>query len=399
MTQKDLVTLADRLDEGTNDLSKVIRTSRVLEAVADGTAALLAYLDCGLRFVWANHAFLDRCGRTLEELTDIPYTDVFTQHAPRRAFEHARETGETVHTHGQSYALHPAPQQSASYWDCTVSPEFDDARCVCGFVVSLADVTESVSRAEKRSEELEEMYQREHNIAQVFQRTLLPEVNLSRDGYRIIADYHPALDEAEVGGDFYDVFDIGQGRLAFVMADVSGKGLKAAVYTAMTKNMVRAYVHEDPSPARVLEKLNSALCDYTPEELFITAFYGVLDTGRNTLTYADAGHDEPLMLCQCTKRVTPLDVTGIALGVVPGSRYSEFEVYMHPGDMLLLYTDGITDARSEGHFLGTNGITEVLQSTAHRGAEEVMRAIFQAATCVTGGKLRDDAAVLVVESE
>ncbi len=217
-------------------------------------------------------------------------------------------------------------------------------------------------------------------------------------GYRIAADYKPALREAEVGGDFYDVFELSDGRLALVMGDVSGKGLPAAVHTAMAKYMLRAYAHEDPEPGHVLERLNRVMCDCTPDEVFITVFYGVLDPGTRVLTYANGGHDEPLLQSRSPGGSIALDVTGRAIGAFPGSCYSQRTLELAPGDVLLIYTDGITDARNEGRFFGRDGLSEVLAANAEGSEEFIVGAVLAAASDVAAGQLHDDAAVVVVKA-
>jgi PAS domain S-box-containing protein len=244
---------------------------------------------------------------------------------------------------------------------------------------------------------LKEAYEREHKIADVLQHAVLPEVSMNMPGVGIAASYHPALSEAEVGGDFYDVFHLSHGRIAVVMGDVSGKGLDAAVHTAMAKYMLRAYVHQDPRPSYVMERLNEAVCAYTPDEIFITIFYGILDPAERTLIYTGAGHDRPLHYSHTNKSITPLDVTGAAIGIMPEATYRQSAISLAAGDILLFYTDGITDARHNNMFFGTERLMKIL--TTHAGHHEgrIVKAVVSAAMKFARGKLRDDAAVLAVK--
>ena len=129
-----------------------------------------------------------------------------------------------------------------------------------------------------------------------------------------------------------------------MIADVAGKGLKAAVYTAMTKYMLRAYALEESAPELVLARLNEALSACTPTEVFVTLIYGILNAEEGTFTYASAGHEHPIHYSMSARAGTMLDVTGRALALLQGSSYTTQTVLIDRGDVLLLYTDGVTDA-------------------------------------------------------
>lgn len=258
-------------------------------------------------------------------------------------------------------------------------------------------VFRDITQIKEAQSTLKKAYDRERRIADVLQQAMLPKISQNLPGLGIVAAYHPALEEAQVGGDFYDVFILPDGRVAVVMGDVSGKGLDAAVHTAMAKYMLRAYAHEDPEPVCVIDRLNKALSDYTPIELFITIFYGVIDPAAQTLTYVDAGHDQPLIYCRQTGEIMELDVTGSAAGIIPISKYRQHEVTLAEGDVLLVYTDGISDARKDGRFFGTEAMAGVLLENAQNDEQCIADKVFEAAQAFNDGDLRDDAAVLVVK--
>lgn len=247
-------------------------------------------------------------------------------------------------------------------------------------------------------EALEVAYKREHRIADTLQRALIPDVRVSLTGYEVVARYQPALLEAEVGGDFYDVFTLNDGRIAMAMGDVSGKGLQAAVHTAMAKYMLRAYAYDDPDPCHVLTRLNEAMCCSTPDDLFVTVFYGVLDQTQHTFVYGSAGHDGPLVYSPSASGVIPLDSTGCVCGMFPGAHYGHGSLKLSGGDVLLIYTDGITEARSSGRLFGADGLAEVLAISARGDHRDITDAVFEAAIAFGGGALRDDAAVLVLKA-
>lgn len=241
-------------------------------------------------------------------------------------------------------------------------------------------------------------YQRERKISETLQRAFLPEVP-SRVGKFEIADiYESALAEAEVGGDFYDVIHVLPGKLVIVMADVSGKGLDAAIHTAMLKYTVRAYASEHDNAVDIVSRLNETVCRYIGGQAFITLFYGLLDTETATLEYVNAGHELPLLYGESRGMCMRLTTTGTALGVVEGYRYASEEIAFVPGDVLLMYTDGATEVRRDGEFLGIEGLESMFCEVASGGARDIVRAMERRIKEYAKGVLRDDMALLVVKS-
>lgn len=264
----------------------------------------------------------------------------------------------------------------------------------------IQDITER-KHAEKEqartTEALEKAYLREHRIADVLQQSLIPELDVNIDGCQIIARYLPALDEAEVGGDFYDLIHLPDGRLALLVGDISGKGLTAAVHTAMLKYMLRAYIHDNPKPRTVLKRLNRAIYNSTIEDMFVTVLYCVFDPFSGSLTCASAGHDLPLYYNGKTRATTLLNIKGCAIGIKHDSAYTESHIQLNDGDGLIIYTDGVTDARNKGNFLNVEGLAKIVEETADLDSADIIDAIFKAVVSTSGGRLRDDAAVLVVK--
>jgi serine phosphatase RsbU (regulator of sigma subunit)/sensor domain CHASE-containing protein len=247
-------------------------------------------------------------------------------------------------------------------------------------------------------ESLQAAYDREHHIALILQHALVEDIHVAEPEYELIARYQPALAEAEVGGDFYDVFPVSDCRKAVVIGDVAGKGLSAAIYTAMVKYMLRGFAHENPQPGDALTRLNAAVCDYTPEDTFITLFFGLLDPKAGTLEYASAGHDCPLLYHGATGEISQLASTGTVIGTLEGASYGCREVEVRPGDTLILYTDGITDARDGGSALGAEGLTEVVRASGEADAHTILDAAFSAACEAANCNWPDDAAAMVIKT-
>jgi sigma-B regulation protein RsbU (phosphoserine phosphatase) len=242
-------------------------------------------------------------------------------------------------------------------------------------------------------------FEREQRIAQAFQRDLLPEPRPGIAGLEVARKSIAALPlQADVGGDFYDVHVISETQLGVVIGDVAGKGLAAAPRTAMVKCVLRAFAFESPSPGQVLERLNRLLHRTMEGEQFVTLFYGLLDVEKGELTYANAGHELPLMLRRGSGDPELLETTGPLLGLDSASSYHEVRTRIGEGDTLVLYTDGFTEARRGDEFLEVKGLASILdtyrEATAHAMVESVSQSVHK-----KYGSLRDDATILVVKRE
>ena len=247
--------------------------------------------------------------------------------------------------------------------------------------------------------ELQAAYDREKKIAETLQNRLLPDVPPLIDSIEFAHKYQAALGEAEIGGDFFDLFALGPHHWGIVMSDVSGKGLKAAVQTAMIKYTLRGFALENPdAPGQVLARVNDVLCSsMSNHDGFVTLFYGVLNTQSGEMTYASAGHEPPLCReASGAAREWP-GSDGIALGCFPGAVYAEKTAVLAPGDLLLLYTDGLTEARAaDGEFLGSEGLLRLLPR-ADLSAAEAVQTLYAQVSDFAGDVRRDDVALLLLK--
>lgn len=245
----------------------------------------------------------------------------------------------------------------------------------------------------------EEMLKRERKIAETLQEAIVPAQIVSRQGdYAFYVVYEPAYKEAEIGGDFYDVFDLGDGKVGVLIGDVAGKGLAAAVHVAATRYAVRGYAYADPRPARVLAWANDVLCrESADESRTLTAFFAVVDTRLHTMTYASAGHEPPIAVDR-EGRCINLTSTGTLLGMLPETPYGEESLRIDDIERIVMVTDGITEARPPGGALFTEGgLTDYLLRNRTAPGPVVAVGLVAAAMEHAGGPLRDDAAVVVLE--
>ncbi len=189
----------------------------------------------------------------------------------------------------------------------------------------------------------QEQIRREFQLAQDIQKTFLPEKLPEIEGWDIDVRWRPAL---QVGGDFYDVIWINETEVGFLIADVSDKGLPAALYMTVTRTIIHTAASEGNSPLDTLFLVNKRLLENSREGLFITAFYGVLNTVSGELVYANAGHNKPLLLRANRQDAVWLEKGGMPLGVAAPLDLENKIIQMRKGDYLVMYTDGVTEARS-----------------------------------------------------
>ena len=240
----------------------------------------------------------------------------------------------------------------------------------------------------------------ELEVANVIQRSLLPPIT---EGYPARAELAVAasMDTAkEVGGDFYDAFFVDRDRLAFVIADVSGKGIPAAMFMVSSKTVIQNCVRDYPSLAEAVAEVNSSLCRNNTAEMFVTAWIGVLHLPSGKLTFVNAGHNPPVLVSDggasfIRKR------GGVVLAAMEGVRYRESSLEMKKGDCLFLYTDGVTEAEDRKHELfGEERLRACLEGTAGMAPGEVLSRVKEAVSeHVSGFDQFDDITMLCMRYE
>lgn len=201
---------------------------------------------------------------------------------------------------------------------------------------------------------------------------------------------------ARVGGDLYDFFRLQEGKIGLVIADVAGKGVKAAMNASMIKHVLRAYARRCANTAEAVSCLNDAALSELDPSSFVTLFYGVLDLDTGSLRYTNAGHEPPLLL-RASKESVWLETTSGVVGGTPPSVFTEAETALAPGDELLLYTDGLSEARGKSGFLGPKWIEAALRSAPEAPAQEKVEYIAELLKRDTGGNIRDDIALLLLK--
>lgn len=241
------------------------------------------------------------------------------------------------------------------------------------------------------------LYNETNRIARTLQQSLLPPGIPEIPEVDLATLYLPAGEGNEVGGDFYDVFPTGRGGWAVVIGDVCGKGADAAAMTGLARHTIRAAAMQTRKPTRVLAMLNEAMIQSSPNNRFLTVAYSRLRPAQQRLhlTVACGGHPLPLII-RGDGVVEAAGRPGTLIGLFPDAEAHERPVDLHPGDAVVFYTDGVTEARSKSGTYGEARLRALLKSCAGLGAGEILRAIKGSIEDYQEGALRDDVALIVV---
>lgn len=268
----------------------------------------------------------------------------------------------------------------------------------CGLVDFSAEQVDFANRlAQTVSLALENarLFAAERTIADRLQSALLALPD-EVPGITFAHTYRAATDASRVGGDFYDLFELNNGLVGVLIGDVAGKGLDAAVLTSLVKNSVRAHASErGKAPERILELTNEIVHKATPTEAFVTVFLGILDCRDGRLVYSNAGHTTAAVR-RSDGTVARLSVTGPMLGAFAGVQFSQAETRLEGDDLLLLYTDGLTEARGSEGLYGEERLVGLLGQLDVDDVDVAVRGLVETVTSYAGRALRDDLAILAL---
>lgn len=238
------------------------------------------------------------------------------------------------------------------------------------------------------------VYRQKYKMAEILTQRLIPSSIPKIEGLDIGHKFLPAH---EVGGDYYDFLQVGEGRIAIVVADVSGHDVEAAEYTSMGKHVLRAYAREHASPAKVLGKTNDLICEDTRAEVFISLFYGVIDLEQRKLRHANAGCERPILYRPYDGSITTLSADGMLLGIRGKAKYQEREIDLRSGDVIAVFTDGLTEAGVGKARFGASRVADAMAASAHLGAQHIADAIADSLFEFVHGRVTDDVAMVVVK--
>ncbi len=260
----------------------------------------------------------------------------------------------------------------------------------------LAGTLENFRQAQKARDQLARIRQ-DIDAASRIQNSILPRNFPTTDRYRLQAIMRPAQN---VGGDFYDFFDLADGRLGFVIADVSGKGMGAAMFMAMARTVIRSVALVTDDPGLCLTRANDLLCANNSDgSTFVTVFYGILDPASGAIVYANGGHNPPYRLTKSGEVVAIPGTGGLALGIMESFAYTDGTITLEAGDHIFLYTDGVTEAMdADGEQFTEERLEDVLGAIAQPDAQTIIDGIVKAVDAFAGETPQaDDITCLTVD--
>jgi len=238
------------------------------------------------------------------------------------------------------------------------------------------------------------LYQQQKEFADTMQRSLLPQTVPELAGLEL-GDAYESSARVEVGGDVYDFLELADGRLAVALGDVTGHGIEAAADMAMAKFVFRSLAREHPEPSDFLQAANDVIVGEIAPGKFITMVYVVIDPRTGEVAVAGAGHPAPRIV-RSDGTLEPLDAHGLVLGIERGQSYEEVHGRLATGDAVVLYTDGVLEARRNGELYGFERLDAALAAGAGRAPETVARAVLDDCRAFAQGELADDCAIVVV---
>lgn len=230
--------------------------------------------------------------------------------------------------------------------------------------------------------------QNELDVARKMQQDILPKSFPDSEAFDLYASMLPAL---SVGGDFFDVYEFNDGRVGVAIADVSGKGVPAAMFMMASRTLLKACAAISTSPAAVVEQVNTMLSDENDAMTFVTLLYGIYDPRTKEFMYANGGHNPPVIVKPNMTTELLESTGGVALGVMQDFKYQENTVALEPGSMIVFYTDGVVEAERENKELfEMDRFCQILQSNTFKDAEEVTNEVFSKVKEFAGGNPQSD---------
>jgi len=239
--------------------------------------------------------------------------------------------------------------------------------------------------------------EKERYIAEELQRSLLPQELPEIPHTDLGAYYASSTEEAQVGGDFYDIIALPGNRYAMVIGDVSGKGIEAAASTAMVKCTIRTFLYQYPSPSFALSQANTSLSRQLEQGIFVTVFCIVYDVDTGLVTYANAGHPHPCYFDKGKGHCVQLASSDPAICLLPNYSYHDHTTTLPPDGFMVTFTDGTIEARKDDEFFGEKRLKRVIDISAGLAAQDIADSIIEECFTFAQGRLDDDIAILVIK--
>jgi sigma-B regulation protein RsbU (phosphoserine phosphatase) len=372
---------------------QLARQSAALEATVDG----IAITDPQGTIRWVNPAFSALTGYSLDEVEGQNPRALKSGKHDQSFYENMWRTISS----GQVWSgelVNRRKDGSLYNEEMSITPVLNDD----GEIVDYVAVKRNITERKQMEEELERARKRmedELNVGREIQMSMLPLIfppYPRRDDFAVHANLVPAR---EVGGDFYDFFLIDEDRFCFCVGDVSGKGVPAALFMAVTKTLIESRARNDSSPASILTHVNNEISRHNEACMFVTILLGILDLRTGELSYSNAGHDPPYLKSKDGSLGSLDERHGPVIGAMDGVVYGEGRADLSRGDQLLLFTDGVTEAMDETRQLySRERLTRMLSARDFESVEALVRATVDDVWRFQGdAEQADDVTVLAVQ--
>ena len=268
------------------------------------------------------------------------------------------------------------------------------------FAFIISNLIRERETAEERDKYFDELERKRYELkmAHDIQQSFLPDAIPLLKGFELAALNLPAK---EVGGDFYDFIPISEDKIGVTIADVSGKGVPAALFMALSRTIVRANATRSPDVVGVIQDANRLITADAKSGMFVTLFYAILDLREKTLTYVNAGHNPPVMFKGKTGELIMLRAKGIALGAMEDIELEERKIILKGGDMVVFYTDGVTEAEDEKERqFGEERLFKTIKENHNLSANDMIEKIKEAVLSFCGKQPQfDDITLMVLKAE
>ncbi len=292
----------------------------------------------------------------------------------------------------------PYPQALEISRELSIPMILSNALGMLIFAYFITNLTRERKTSKERDEYYDELQRKKYEleIAHEIQDSFLPNEMPNLAGYDIYAVNIPAK---EVGGDFYDFIPISPHKIGITIADVSGKSIPAALFMAVSRSILRAKAIGNSSAAEVIRDANKLISDDSKSGMFVTLFYAILDLKNNVMEYVNAGHNPPVMFIREKGIMECLSTSGIALGAIDSMEFEEKKIDLESGDVIVFYTDGVTEAmNNKEELFGEKRLYKLIKTNSDLNAEEMVNKIKEAVISFSENQSQfDDITLMVIK--
>lgn len=389
-----------KVEKQKKDLSKLSEQLKIQAAAMRYAANGIIITDTKGVIQWVNPGFTKLTGYTAEESVGSMLKKLNSGHHDKAYFQNLWETilsGNVWHNE----IVNRRKDGSLYTEEMTITPVKDGKNIISHFVAIKQDISER-KRLEEISRQEKDRMKTELDVARNIQMSLLRHNFPAFPGRKDVDLYARLIPAREVGGDFYDFFWIDDENLCFLVGDVSGKGVPAAIMMAVTKTLLKSWAGQEKAVGEILTRVNMEISKDNDNYMFITVFIGILNTTTGYLTYSNAGHNPPYIIDHQSKKSKKLGALhGVVIGAMEGVSYGETVTRIRRGNSIVVYTDGVTEARNNENILYSDErFVELLDSDISLKPEKLVEQVIEdVKRHESGAEPADDITLLCIRYE